>query len=137
MESQKGGSGEGSWEAFWGRKTVPKVVFEGCMMVLEKDTNFDAKMKAPGFLAGARASGTWELGAPFRDSKFQISETRNQMSGNDRCQNSVIILLARLRPFAGSGHGGGYTKTYISLFFLLHFFSLDPQSLLGHPVYFC
>ena len=49
LESQKGGSGEGSWEAFWGRKTVPKWDFEGCMMALEKDTNFDAKMGEPGF----------------------------------------------------------------------------------------
>ena len=108
LESQKGGSGEGSWEAFWGRKTVPKGFFEGCMMVLEKDANFDAKMGVPGFRRTARVSGLRRLGAPLEDSRFQRSETRNQMSGHDRWQNSVIILLARLRPFAGSGHGGGY-----------------------------
>ena len=108
LGSQKGGSGEGSWEAFWGRKTVPKWDFEGCMMALEKDTNFDAKMGVPGFRSSTGASGTGRLGAPLEDQRFQRSETRNQMSGNDRCQNSVIILLARLRPFAGSGHGGGF-----------------------------
>ena len=48
LESQKGGSGEGSWEAFWGRKTVPKWDFEACMMGLEKETNFDAKIGVPG-----------------------------------------------------------------------------------------
>ena len=47
LESQKGGSGEGSWEAFWGRKTVPKWDFEGCMMALENDANFGAKMGVP------------------------------------------------------------------------------------------
>ena len=77
------------------------------MMALEKDTNFDAKMGVPGFRKTARASGMWRLGAPLEDSRFQRSETRNQMSGHDRWQNSVIILLARLRPFAGSGQGGG------------------------------
>ena len=56
LESQKGGSGEGSWEAFWGRKTVPKWDFEGCMMALEKDTNFDAKMGVPGFRKTPRAA---------------------------------------------------------------------------------
>ena len=81
LESQKGGSGEGSWEAFWGRKTVPKEVFEGCMMVLEKDANFDAKMKAPGFPDPARAdSGLLqpEAGCPLRRS--EISEIRDQKS---------------------------------------------------------
>ena len=54
LNSQKGGSGERSWEAFWGRKTVPKWDFEACMMALEKDTNFDAKMGAPGFPESTR-----------------------------------------------------------------------------------
>ena len=78
LESQKGGSGEGSWEAFWGRKTVPKWDFEGCMMALEKDTNFDAKMGAPGFSRSSRASGAGEAGCPLRRS--EISEIRDQKS---------------------------------------------------------
>ena len=107
LESQKGGSGEGSWEAFWGRKTVPKWDFEGCMMALEKDTNFEAKMDRQDFQSHLGEFVAGRLGAPLEDQRFQRSETRNQMSGHDRWQNSVIILLARLRPFAGSGHGGG------------------------------
>ena len=78
------------------------------MMALEKDTNFDAKMGVPGKCGPPRESCSRTLGAPLEDSRFQRSETRNQMSGYDRCQKSVIILLARLRPFAGSGHGGGF-----------------------------
>ena len=76
LESQKGGSGEGSWEAFWGRKTVPKWDFEACMMALEKDTNFDAKIGVPGPFETPRESGTRTLGAPLEDSRFQRSETR-------------------------------------------------------------
>ena len=81
LESQKGGSGEGSWEAFWGRKTVPKEAFEGCMMILEKDANFDAKMEAPGLLAGARAcSSIRDLGAGWPLQRFKIPEIRDQKS---------------------------------------------------------
>ena len=81
LESQKGGSGEGSWEAFWGRKTVPKGVFEGCMMVLEKDAYFDAKMEAPGFSETARASSSLlkpKAGWPLQ--RFKIPDIRDQKS---------------------------------------------------------
>ena len=74
LESQKGGSGEGSWEAFWGRKTVPKWDFEGCMMALEKDTNFDAKMISRVYSSILQP----EAGCPLRRS--EISEIRDQKS---------------------------------------------------------
>ena len=81
LKSQKRGSGEGSWEAFWGRKMVPKVVFEGCMMALEKDANFDAKMEAPGFPGPARAcSGERRLEAGCPLERFKIPEIRDQKS---------------------------------------------------------
>ena len=81
LESQKGGSGEGSWEAFWGRKTVPKVVFEGCMMVAEKDENFGAKIEAPGFPGPARASsGLRGPAAGWPLQRFKIPEIRDQKS---------------------------------------------------------
>ena len=47
LNSQKGSSGEGSLEAFWGRKTVPKQVFEGSIMVLEKDANLKGVRDIP------------------------------------------------------------------------------------------
>ena len=34
-------------EAFWGRKTVPKQVFEGSIMVLEKDANLKGVRDIP------------------------------------------------------------------------------------------
>ena len=74
LESQKGGPGEGSWEAFWVRKTVPKWDFEGCMMALEKDTNFDAKMDRQDFQSLRKP----EAGCPLRRS--EISEIRDQKS---------------------------------------------------------
>ena len=81
LHLQRGGSGEGSWEAFWGRKTVPKGVFEGCMMVLEKDANFDAKMEAPGFSETARdCSGLLRPEAGWPLQRFKIPDIRDQKS---------------------------------------------------------
>ena len=97
LESQKGGSGEGSWEAFWGRKTVPKGVFEGCMMVLEKDANFDAKMEGPGFINRARDDsrrlgppeiGGWVAPSEIQDSRYQRPEIRGQEMADIRTLSS-------------------------------------------------